>query len=262
MIKIVLTIVLIAVIILLLSLTVRIVPQANAYIVERLGRYHKTLQPGFHMLLPLIDRVSRKVAMMEQVVDFAPQPVITKDNVTMRIDTVLYYRVIDAKLYAYGVNNPLVAEGKKQAAILNAQGEKESAILRAEAEKQAAILRAEAAREAAIREAEGHGKAIVLIQEANADGIEALNRKKPSAEVLQLKRLEAFAKAAGGDVYDVSRWQRSDGLDAAPTMVQSVRADWERKNEEPEAAAHGDVGYMGAFRANREQQKYQVRIRE
>ena len=92
----------------------------------------------------------------------------------------------------------LVAEGKKQSAILNAQGEKEAEILRAEAAKQAAILRAEAAREAAIREAEGHGKAIVLIQEANAEGIEALNKKKPSAEVLQLKSLEAFAKAADG----------------------------------------------------------------
>ena len=290
-IQIVLGIVLAAAVILLLALTVRIVPQANTYVVERFGRYHKTLQAGFHLMLPAVDRVARKVSMMEQVVDFAPQPVITKDNVTMRIDTVLYYRVVDPKLYAYGVNNPLVAlenltsttlrniigeleldetltsreiintnmraslekateawgiqttrvelknitppaaiqdamekqmkaererreailiaegekqseilvaEGKKQAAILNAQGEKEAAILRAEAAKQAAILQAEASREAAIREAEGHGKAIVLIQEANAEGIEALNRRKPSPEVLQLKSLEAFAKAADG----------------------------------------------------------------
>ncbi|MCC8121639.1 MAG: paraslipin [Oscillospiraceae bacterium] len=289
--QIILTAVIVVVVVLLLALSIRIVPQAHSYVVERFGRYRKSLEPGFHMIIPLVDRVARKISLMEQVLDFAPQPVITKDNVTMRIDSVLYFRVIDAKRYAYGVNNPLmalenltnttlrniigeleldetltsretintnmkasmepatevwgiqttrvelknitppaaiqdamekqmkaererreailiaegekqsailVAEGKKQSAILNAEGDRESAILRAEAAKQAAILRAEAAKEAAIQEAEGHGKAIILIQEANAQGIEALNMKKPSSEVLQLKGLEAFAKAADG----------------------------------------------------------------
>lgn len=320
--EIIVSVVIAAIVVVLLALTIRIVPQANAYIVERLGRYHATLQAGFHLIIPAMDRVSRKVSLMEQVVDFAPQPVITKDNVTMRIDTVLYYRVVNPKLYAYGVNNPLVAlenltsttlrniigeleldetltsreiintnmrsalekateawgiqttrvelknitppaaiqdamekqmkaererreailiaegqkqsdilvaEGKKQAAILNAQGEKEASILRAEAAKQGAILRAEAAGEAAIREAEGHGRAIVLIQQANAEGIEALNCKKPTPEVLQLKGLEAFAKAADGKATKIiipSELQRLAGVLA--TMKELGSTDTEK----------------------------------
>ncbi|MCD8128342.1 MAG: SPFH/Band 7/PHB domain protein [Oscillospiraceae bacterium] len=313
----ILPVIIVAAVIALLCLTVCIVPQANTYVVERLGRYHKTLQAGFHLILPLVDRVSRKIVMMEQVADFAPQPVITKDNVTMRIDTVLYYRVIDPKLYAYGVDNPLaalelltsttvrniigeleldetltsrelinnsmrtslekateawgiqttrvelknitppaaiqdamekqmkaererreailiaegekqaailVAEGKKQSAILNAEGEKEAEILRAEAAKQSAILRAEAAGEAAVREAEGHGKAIVLLQEANAEGIDALNQKRPSAEVLQLKSLEAFAKAADGKATKIIIPSEIQSLAGLLTMVKELGA--------------------------------------
>ncbi len=313
----ILPVIIVAAVIALLCLTVRIVPQANTYVVERLGRYHKTLQAGFHLILPLVDRVSRKIVMMEQVADFAPQPVITKDNVTMRIDTVLYYRVIAPKLYAYGVDNPLaalelltsttvrniigeleldetltsrelinnsmrtslekateawgiqttrvelknitppaaiqdamekqmkaererreailiaegekqaailVAEGKKQSAILNAEGEKEAEILRAEAAKQSAILRAEAAGEAAVREAEGHGKAIVLLQEANAEGIDALNQKRPSAEVLQLKSLEAFAKAADGKATKIIIPSEIQSLAGLLTTVKELGA--------------------------------------
>ena len=275
----------------LLALSVRVVPQADAFVLERLGKYHTTWLAGLHCRIPLIDRVAKRVTLKEQVADFAPQPVITKDNVTMRIDTVVFFRVEDPKLYAYGVDNPLsaienltattlrniigeleldetltsretintqmranldqateawgikvsrvelknitppaaiqdamekqmkaererreailiaegekkstilVAEGKKQSAILLAEAEKEAAILRAEAEKQAAILRADAARETYVREAEGQGQAIRLVQQANADGIDYLNEKRPSAEVLQLKGLEAFAKAADG----------------------------------------------------------------
>ncbi len=305
----------IAIVVVLLVKAIRIVPQANTYVVERLGRYHSAMQPGFHVIIPFIDRVAKKVSMMEQVVDFAPQPVITKDNVTMRIDTVLYFRVVDPKLYAYGVNNPLialenltsttlrniigeleldetltsrevintsmrsslekateawgimttrvelknitppaaiqdamekqmkaererreailiaegekqsailVAEGRKQSAILSAQGEKEAAILRAEANKQATILRAEAAREASIREAEGHGRAIVLIQQANAQGIEALNQNRPTAEVLQLKSLEAFAKAADGKATKIIIPSEIQGLAGLLTSAKEL----------------------------------------
>ncbi|MDO5147327.1 MAG: SPFH domain-containing protein [Eubacteriales bacterium] len=88
---------------------VRIVPQAQAYVIERLGAYNGTWSVGLHFKLPFIDRVARKVLLKEQVVDFAPQPVITKDNVTMRIDTVVYYQITDPKLYAYGVENPIMA---------------------------------------------------------------------------------------------------------------------------------------------------------
>lgn len=88
---------------------VRIVPQAQAYVIERLGAYNGTWSVGLHFKVPFIDRVARKVLLKEQVVDFAPQPVITKDNVTMRIDTVVYYQITDPKLYAYGVDNPIMA---------------------------------------------------------------------------------------------------------------------------------------------------------
>ena len=88
---------------------VRIVPQAQAYVIERLGAYNGTWSVGLHFKVPFIDRVARKVVLKEQMVDFAPQPVITKDNVTMRIDTVVYYQITDPKLYAYGVDNPIMA---------------------------------------------------------------------------------------------------------------------------------------------------------
>ncbi|MBQ9764733.1 MAG: SPFH/Band 7/PHB domain protein [Lachnospiraceae bacterium] len=88
---------------------VKIVPQAEAYVVERLGGYQATWQVGIHLKFPIIDRVAKKVALKEQVVDFAPQPVITKDNVTMRIDTVVFYQITDPKLYVYGVENPIMA---------------------------------------------------------------------------------------------------------------------------------------------------------
>ncbi|MBP3754199.1 MAG: SPFH/Band 7/PHB domain protein [Lachnospiraceae bacterium] len=88
---------------------VKVVPQANAYIVERLGAYQSTWPVGLHMKLPFFDRIARKVNLKEQVADFPPQPVITKDNVTMRIDTVVFYQITDPKLYAYGVENPMSA---------------------------------------------------------------------------------------------------------------------------------------------------------
>ena len=87
----------------------RVVPQAHAYIIERLGAYQCTWSVGFHIKAPFFDKIARKVLLKEQVVDFAPQPVITKDNVTMRIDTVVFYQITDPKLYAYGVENPLMA---------------------------------------------------------------------------------------------------------------------------------------------------------
>ena len=86
-----------------------IVQQANRYVVERLGAYHQTLSVGLHFIIPFIDRIIKKVSIKEQVVDFPPQPVITKDNVTMQIDTVVFYQVTDPKLYTYGVDRPMKA---------------------------------------------------------------------------------------------------------------------------------------------------------
>ena len=100
---------LLIVILIVLVSCVRIVPQANALVVERLGAYLGTWHVGVHFLLPFMDRVAKKVVLKEQVVDFAPQPVITKDNVTMRIDTVVFFQITDPKLFAYGVENPIMA---------------------------------------------------------------------------------------------------------------------------------------------------------
>ncbi len=266
-------------IVLILS-SIRIVPQAHAYVVERLGTYSATWSAGFNMMVPIIDKVARRVTLKEQVVDFAPQPVITKDNVTMRIDTVVFFQITDPKLFCYGVENPimaienltattlrniigeleldqtltsretintkmratldeatdpwgikvnrvelkniippaaiqdamekqmkaererreqiLIAEGEKKSAILRAEGKKESLILEAQAEKEAAILRAEAKKESTIREAEGQAEAILAVQKANADGLVFLKEASADSSVIQLKSLEAFAKAADG----------------------------------------------------------------
>ena len=102
-------IIIILLIVYIVTSCVRIVPQAQAYVIERLGAYNGTWSVGMHFKVPFIDRVAKKVLLKEQVVDFAPQPVTTKDNVTMRIDTVVYYQITDPKLYAYGVDNPIMA---------------------------------------------------------------------------------------------------------------------------------------------------------
>ena len=105
----VILVILLAIIIWILASCIKIVPQAHAVIVERLGAYQATWNVGLHFKLPIVDRVAKKMSLKEQVVDFAPQPVITKDNVTMRIDTVVYYQITDPRLYAYGVERPMMA---------------------------------------------------------------------------------------------------------------------------------------------------------
>ena len=268
------------IVLLVLASCIRIVPQAQALVVERLGAYLETWSVGIHFKVPFIDRVAKRVLLKEQVVDFAPQPVITKDNVTMKIDTVVFFQITDPKLFAYGVENPIMAienltattlrniigdleldqtltsretintkmraaldiatdpwgikvnrvelkniippaaiqdamekqmkaererrevilraEGEKKSAILVAEGQKESVILEAEAEKASAILRAEAENEKRIREAEGEAEAILKVQKANADGIRYIREAGADNAVLQIKSLEAFAKAADG----------------------------------------------------------------
>lgn len=90
-------------------INIKIVPQSKAYVIERLGAYHKTWDTGIHFLIPFIDKISKEVSLKEQVADFPPQPVITKDNVTMQIDTVVFFQITDPKLFAYGVESPLAA---------------------------------------------------------------------------------------------------------------------------------------------------------
>ena len=105
----VITIVIIVLVLSLLVSCIKIVPQAKSYVVERLGAYHKTWNVGVHFKIPFIDRIACKVSLKEIVLDFAPQPVITEDNVTMQIDTVIYFQITDPKLYAYGVESPIAA---------------------------------------------------------------------------------------------------------------------------------------------------------
>ena len=119
-------VVLLILLLILLASCIKIVPQAYAYVVERLGAYQQTWPVGIHFKLPFVDKVAKRVILKEQVVDFAPQPVITKDNVTMRIDTVVFYQITDPKLFAYGVENPIMAiENLTATTLRNIIGEME-----------------------------------------------------------------------------------------------------------------------------------------
>ena len=242
--------------------------------------------------------------------DFPPQPVITKDNVTMQIDTVVYFQITDPKLYSYGVENPimaienltattlrnvigdleldetltsretintqmratldvatdpwgikvnrvelkniippaaiqdamekqmkaererreaiLIAEGEKKSAILRAEGQKESMVLQEEGDKEAAILRAEAKKEATIREAEGQAEAIRAIQKANAQGIESIKAAKADDAVIQLKSLEAFAKAADGKATKIIIPSEIQGMAGLVKSITEVAKDDEK----------------------------------
>ena len=102
-------IILLVLIIILLVTNIRVVPQATEFVIERLGTYYTTWETGLHFKVPLVDRVAKRISLKEQVMDFAPQPVITKDNVSMQIDTIVFYQVTDAKLYTYGVERPILA---------------------------------------------------------------------------------------------------------------------------------------------------------
>ena len=281
-------------------------------VVERLGAYLETWNVGIHFKVPFIDRVAKRVLLKEQVVDFAPQPVITKDNVTMKIDTVVFFQITDPKLYAYGVENPIMAienltattlrniigdleldqtltsretintkmrsaldvatdpwgikvnrvelkniippaaiqdamekqmkaererreailraEGEKKSTILVAEGKKQSAILDAEADKQAAILHAEAEKEKRIREAEGQAEAILKIQQANADGIRMIKEAGADQAVLQLKSLEAFAKAADGKATKIIIPSEIQSLAGLVTSVTEIAKKSETEN--------------------------------
>ena len=118
--------VVLALIVVVLVTCIKIVPQANAFVIERLGAYQQTWSVGMHFKMPIFDRVAKKVTLKEQVVDFAPQPVITKDNVTMRIDTVVFYQITDPKLFTYGVENPIMAiENLTATTLRNIIGEME-----------------------------------------------------------------------------------------------------------------------------------------
>ena len=275
---------------------IKIVPQAHAFVVERLGAFHASWGTGLHVKIPFIDRIAKKVSLKEQVIDFPPQPVITKDNVTMQIDTVVYFQITDPKLYAYGVENPISAienltattlrniigemeldhtltsrdvinskirvvldeatdawgikvnrvelknivppkeiqdsmekqmkaERERRAKILDAEGEKRSAILIAEGEKESAVLRAEAVKETKIREAQGEAEAVLTVQRAVADAIKLMNEANPSEQVIAIKSLEAFEKAADGKATKIIIPSNIQSLAGLATSLKELVVD-------------------------------------
>ena len=302
----IIVIIIIIIVILLVVTNIRIVPQANAFVIERLGTYMQTWQTGLHFKIPLIDKVARKVSLKEHVIDFPPQPVITKDNVTIEIDTVVYFQVTDPKLFTYGVENPMAAienlsattlrniigeleldetltsrelinskitlvldeatdawgikinrvevkninpprdiqaamekqmraEREKREAILQAEGEKRSAVLIAEGNKEAKILEAEAEKEAAIRRAEGEAQAILKVQEATARGIHMIAQAGATKEVLTLKGLEAFEKAADGQSTKIIIPSEIQGLAGlASSLTEIAKEGGQSGNGEPD----------------------------
>ena len=273
-----------------------IVPQARAFVIERLGTYQGTWSTGLHFKIPLFERIARKVTLKEQVVDFPPQPVITKDNVTMQIDTVVYFQVTDPKLFTYGIEAPMSAienltattlrniigdleldqtltsrdiintkmraildeatdawgikvnrvelkniippaaiqesmekqmkaERERRESILVAEGKKQSAILVAEGEKESTVLRAEASRMAKIREAEGEAEALLTVQKALADSIVMLNNAEPTEQIIKLKSLEAFGKAADGKATKIIIPSQIQSLAGLATAFKEVITD-------------------------------------
>ena len=262
-------IVLVIIILVVIVSCINVVQQSKAYVVERLGAFHSVWGVGLHFKLPFIERVVKKVSLKEQVADFDPQPVITKDNVTMQIDTVIYFQITDPKLYTYGVEYPMSAienltattlrniigeleldqsltsrdtinakmrsildeatdpwgikvnrvelknilppreiqnamekqmkaERERRESILQAEGEKASKVLIAEGEKQSVLLQADAAKQAKIMAAEAEAQSILKVQQAMADSMRLLNENAPNDQVIKLKALEAFQKAADG----------------------------------------------------------------
>ena len=292
----ILFLILIVLALVILIANIAIVPQAYSYVVERLGVYYTTWEAGFHFKTPFVTRIAKKVSLKEQVVDFKPQPVITRDNVTMQIDTVVFFQITDPKLFTYGVERPLSAienlsattlrniigeleldqsltsrdtinakmraildeatdpwgikvnrvelknilppreiqnamekqmkaERERRESILQAEGEKASKILVAEGEKQSAILKADAAKQAKIMAAEAEAASIMKVQQALADAMRMLNENAPNDQVIKLKALEAFQKAADGKATKIiipSEIQGLAGLAAsAKTLLES-----------------------------------------
>ena len=211
---------------------IKIVPESRVYIIEKLGKYDQSLSSGLNFINPFFDRVARVVSLKEQVVDFPPQPVITKDNATMQIDTIIYFQITDPKLYTYGIERPISAIENLTATTLrniigdmtvdqtltsrdvintNMRVELDEATdpwgikvnrvelksiippadIRSAMEKE---MKAEREKRANILEAE----AILSIQKAKAEALRLLNEAKPTPEVLSLKGMEAFEKAADG----------------------------------------------------------------
>lgn len=288
-----------AIIVLLIIIVIsniKIVPQAYVFVVERLGAFHAAWGTGLHVKVPFIDRVAKRVSIKEQVVDFKPQSVITKDNVTMQIDTVVFFQITNAMQFTYGVERPISAienltattlrnivgdldleatltsrdiintritaildeatdrwgikvqrvelknilppreiqdamekqmkaDRERREKVIQAEAEKKSQVLVAEGEKESKILRAQADKESQILEAEGEAQAIDMVQKAIAESIVKLNAANPNEQVIQLKSLEAFAKAADGKATKIIIPSEIQGIAGLATGLKEVMTD-------------------------------------
>ena len=286
----------ILVLLVLVISNIYVVQQSRAYVIERLGAFHEVHGVGIHFKIPLLDRIARRVSLKEQVLDYPPQPVITKDNVTMQIDTVVYFQITDPRLYTYGVEHPMnaienltattlrniigdmeldqsltsrdvinnrmraildeatdpwgikvnrvelkniippreiqnamekqmKAERERRESILQAEGQKASQILVAEGERESAILRADAAKQARIMAAEAEATAILKVQQALADSMKLLNEAAPNDQVIKLKALEAFQKAADGKATKIIIPSEIQGLAGLAASAKAFLSD-------------------------------------
>ena len=246
----------------IIAASVRIVPQAHAYIVERLGAYLCTWNTGVHFKIPFIDRVSTRMSLKEQVADFPPQPVITKDNVTMQIDTIIYFQITDPKLYAYGVENPLMAmENLAATTLRNIIGDMEldetltsrdviNTHMRAALDTAtdpwgikvnrvelknivppAAIrdamekqMKAERERREAVTRAEGQKRSQILVAEGQKEAaiLEAEAEKQLTILLAEAKR-EKMIREAEGQAIAIARIKQA-GADEAVLTIKSLQA--------------------------------------
>ena len=203
------------VILIILIKNICIVQQSRAYVIERLGAFSQVWEVGIHFKLPFVERIARRVSLKEQVLDYPPQPVITKDNVTMQIDTVVYFQITDPKLYTYGVEQPMVAMETLTATTLRniigdleldqtltknilppqdiqnsmekqmkAERDRRQAILQAEGTKRSQILVAEGEKESAILRADAEKQSAILRAQGQAEAILAV--QKATAEAMQM----------------------------------------------------------------------------
>lgn len=255
-------IIVVVVLVVLFSVTcIKIVPQAQAAIVERLGSYLTTWNNGLHVQIPFIDRVRAGITLKEQVADFPPQPVITKDNVTMSIDSVVFFKIMDPKLYAYGVENPLVAiENLAATTLRNIIGDLEldttlvsrdtiNAKMRSildeatdawgikvnrvevknitppAAIQQAMEKQMKAEREKQIREAEGEAAAILNVQQATADGIRMVREAGADNAVLTLQAFEALKTVADGQATKIIIPSDIQGVAGLAASLKEIVAD-------------------------------------
>ena len=245
-------IILIALIILVRN--IRIVPQAQAYVITRLGAYKTTWGVGLHLKIPFIESVAKRLSLKEQVADFPPQPVITKDNVTMQIDTVVYYQITDPKLYTYGIEQPILAiENLSATTLRNLIGDLELdqcltsrdivntkmrqildeatdpwgiKVNREELKNILPPKEIQSAMEKQMKAERERREAILTVQRATAEGIRLINESMPSDAVIKLKSLEAFAAAADGRATKIIIPSEIQGAAAlAAGLVESAKGD-------------------------------------